>query len=54
MGKQNVEHHVGYGIIVSPGVMAPIHQYIFCLRLDPSIDDYDESSMMYDDVTAFE
>lgn len=51
---QNVEHDIGYGIMVSPGVMAPIHQHIFCLRLDPAIDGYDESSMVYDDVKAFE
>lgn len=51
---QNVEHDVGYGIMVSPDVMAPIHQHISCLRLDPSLEDYDESSIMYDDVTAYE
>lgn len=36
--------------MVSPGVMAPIHQHIFCLRLDPAIDSYDESAIVYEDV----
>lgn len=52
---QNVEHDtINYGIMVSPGVMAPIHQHIFCLRLDPAIDGYNESAIMYDDVKAQE
>ena len=45
--RQNVEHDLSYGIMVSPGVMAPCHQHIFCLRLDPAIDDYQESSIVY-------
>lgn len=49
---QDVEHNINYGIMVSPGVMAPIHQHIFCLRLDPAIDAYDESAIMYDEVKA--
>lgn len=49
---QNVVHDINYGILVSPGVMAPIHQHIFCLRLDPAIDGYNESAIVYDDVKA--
>lgn len=29
---------VPYGTIVSPGVLAPFHQHLFCLRIDPAID----------------
>lgn len=47
---QNVDHDIDYGILVSPGVMAPIHQHIFCLRLDPAIDGYEDSAIMYDEV----
>lgn len=50
---QNVEHDVGYRIMVSPGLMASVHRHIFCLRLDPSIEDCIESSTLYDDVAAF-
>lgn len=50
---QNIDHDsVDYGILVNPGVMAPIHQHIFCLRLDPAIDSYDQSVLMYEDVKA--
>lgn len=49
---QTVEHDINYGILVSPGVMAPIHQHIFCLRLDPAIDSYDQSTILYDEVRA--
>jgi len=27
-----------YGTIVAPGVLAPYHQHLFCLRIDPAID----------------
>lgn len=48
---QNADYsNINYGILVSPGVMAPIHQHIFCLRLDPAIDGYDESAIVYDEV----
>lgn len=47
---QNVDHDINYGVMVSPGVMAPIHQHIFCLRLDPAIDGYDDSAILYDEV----
>jgi primary-amine oxidase len=29
---------VPYGTVVAPGVMAPFHQHLFCLRIDPAID----------------
>ncbi|KAL2262283.1 hypothetical protein VTK26DRAFT_1835 [Humicola hyalothermophila] len=27
-----------YGTVVAPGVMAPYHQHLFCLRIDPALD----------------
>lgn len=27
-----------YGTVVAPGVLAPFHQHLFCLRIDPAID----------------
>ncbi|EHA52316.1 peroxisomal copper amine oxidase [Pyricularia oryzae 70-15] len=27
-----------YGTVVAPGVLAPCHQHLFCLRIDPAID----------------
>ncbi|KAH8591040.1 copper amine oxidase [Bisporella sp. PMI_857] len=47
---QNGDQDYHYGIMVSPGVMAPIHQHIFCLRLDPAIDSYNEGAIVYEDV----
>jgi primary-amine oxidase len=32
-----------YGTIVAPGVLAPYHQHLFCLRIDPAIDGYANS-----------
>ncbi|GES63435.1 copper amine oxidase [Aspergillus terreus] len=29
---------VPYGTVVAPGVLAPYHQHLFCLRIDPAID----------------
>lgn len=29
---------VPFGTIVAPGVLAPYHQHLFCLRIDPAID----------------
>jgi primary-amine oxidase len=34
----NLGDKVPYGTIVGPGVLAPYHQHLFCLRIDPSID----------------
>lgn len=32
-----------YGTVVAPGVLAPYHQHLFCLRIDPSIDGQNNS-----------
>ena len=34
---------VPYGQVVAPGVMAPYHQHLFSLRIDPAIDGYKNS-----------
>jgi Cu2+-containing amine oxidase len=47
--RQGVSHDIDYGIMVSPGVMAPSHQHIFCLRLDPAIDGYNSSEIRYEE-----
>ncbi|KAM0756094.1 primary amine oxidase [Meredithblackwellia eburnea MCA 4105] len=41
-----------YGTIVADGVFAPHHQHIFNLRIDPAIDGYEGSRIVYDDVYA--
>lgn len=32
-----------YGTVVAPGVLAPYHQHMFCLRIDPAIDGHANS-----------
>lgn len=32
-----------YGTVVAPGVLAPYHQHMFSLRIDPAIDGYENS-----------
>ncbi|RSL89387.1 hypothetical protein BHE90_017169 [Fusarium euwallaceae] len=39
---------VPYGTIVAPGVMAPYHQHLFCLRIDPAIDGFSNSLALED------
>ena len=34
---------VAYGTVVAPGVLAPYHQHLFCLRIDPAIDGHKNS-----------
>lgn len=51
---QGVSHDkISYGVMVAPGVMAPIHQHIFCLRLDPAVGGYDSTSLAYEDVVSW-
>lgn len=42
----DVGDKVPYGTVVAPGVMAPYHQHLFSLRLDPAIDGYHNSLMI--------
>ncbi|KAI9932688.1 hypothetical protein ASPWEDRAFT_100186 [Aspergillus wentii DTO 134E9] len=39
----NIGDKVPYGTIVAPGVLAPYHQHLFSLRIDPSIDGHANS-----------
>ncbi|KAF2275509.1 copper amine oxidase [Westerdykella ornata] len=34
---------VPYGTVVAPGILAPYHQHLFCLRIDPALDGYRNS-----------
>lgn len=34
----DVKEKIPYGTVVAPGVLAPYHQHLFCLRIDPAID----------------
>ncbi|OJJ49956.1 hypothetical protein ASPZODRAFT_1074802 [Penicilliopsis zonata CBS 506.65] len=42
----NLGQTVPYGTLVGPGVMAPYHQHLFCLRIDPAIDGHSNSLMV--------
>lgn len=35
-----------YGTIVGPGILAPNHQHLFCLRIDPAIDGHQNSLLV--------
>ncbi|GAB1312465.1 hypothetical protein MFIFM68171_02675 [Madurella fahalii] len=37
---------VPYGTVVAPGVMAPYHQHLFCLRIDPALDGHANSLLV--------
>lgn len=39
----DVGDSVPYGTVVAPGVLAPYHQHLFCLRIDPALDGYKNS-----------
>ncbi|KAF6795054.1 copper amine oxidase [Colletotrichum sojae] len=39
----DIDTKVPWGTIVAPGVLAPYHQHIFCLRIDPAIDGHRNS-----------
>ncbi|KAH8809310.1 amine oxidase [Xylogone sp. PMI_703] len=41
---------VPYGTVVAPGVMAPYHQHLFCLRIDPAIDGTENSLLLEESV----
>lgn len=47
----NLGDKVPYGTIVAPGVLAPYHQHLFCLRIDPSIDGH-HNSLQVDESSA--
>ena len=47
--QPDVDHDINYGIMVAPGVMAPSHQHIFSLRIDPAIDAYRGSVIRYEE-----
>ncbi|KAJ6779550.1 hypothetical protein PWT90_05174 [Aphanocladium album] len=38
-----VKEKIPYGTVVAPGVLAPYHQHLFSLRIDPAIDGYSNS-----------
>ncbi|KAJ5717301.1 hypothetical protein N7488_002947 [Penicillium malachiteum] len=42
----NLDQNVSYGTLVAPGVMAPYHQHLFSLRIDPAIDGHKNSLMV--------
>ncbi|GAB7354186.1 hypothetical protein MBLNU459_g4738t2 [Dothideomycetes sp. NU459] len=42
----NIGDRVPYGTVVAPGVMAPFHQHLFSLRIDPAIDGHQNSLMV--------
>lgn len=37
---------VPFGTIVAPGVLAPYHQHLFCLRIDPAVDGHANSVLV--------
>jgi len=39
----NIGEQVPYGTVVAPGVLAPYHQHMFCLRLDPAVDGHNNT-----------
>ncbi|GKT48155.1 copper amine oxidase 1 [Colletotrichum spaethianum] len=42
----DLDTKVPWGTIVAPGVLAPYHQHLFCLRIDPAIDGHRNSLMV--------
>lgn len=46
----NIGDRVPYGLVVAPGVMAPYHQHLFSLRIDPAIDGHANSLLVEESV----
>lgn len=42
--------NVPYGTVVAPGVLAPYHQHLFCLRIDPALDGHKNSLVIEESV----
>ncbi|KAL3439730.1 copper amine oxidase [Aspergillus insuetus] len=45
----SLDDKVPYGTIVAPGVLAPYHQHLFCLRIDPYLDSSTANSLVVDE-----
>ncbi|KAL3432221.1 copper amine oxidase [Aspergillus tetrazonus] len=45
----NLGDQVPYGTIVGPGVLAPYHQHLFCLRMDPWLDGDTRNSLQVEE-----
>ncbi|KAJ6180086.1 hypothetical protein N7519_010547 [Penicillium mononematosum] len=48
----NLGDKVPYGTIVAPGVLAPYHQHLFCLRMDPWVDGNVQNSLQVEESHA--
>lgn len=46
----DVGAQVPYGTVVAPGVLAPYHQHLFCLRMDPALDGQENSLVVEESV----
>ncbi|KAL4778541.1 copper amine oxidase [Aspergillus varians] len=45
----NLSDSVPYGTVVAPGVLAPYHQHLFCLRIDPWLDGSAQSTLQVEE-----
>jgi primary-amine oxidase len=46
----DVGDSVPFGTVVAPGVLAPYHQHLFCLRIDPALDGHKNSLVVEESV----
>ncbi|KAF2713495.1 copper amine oxidase [Pleomassaria siparia CBS 279.74] len=46
----DIGNQVPFGTVVAPGVLAPYHQHLFCLRIDPALDGYRNSLVVEESV----
>ncbi|KAF2649885.1 copper amine oxidase [Lophiostoma macrostomum CBS 122681] len=46
----DIGSNVPFGTVVAPGVLAPYHQHLFCLRMDPAIDGHKNSLVVEESV----